>query len=726
RNSHWLHSFPEEQRVASMTIADMSPALASRRVVLLCERQQYREAANLVTRLGQATFKAILPELPVEVFLDAVPQSLHLLEALYAKVFLSEGLNFSLKLLKPEALVFQMVRLFAQHADDSGFEQDYTRNRFVAAPVMLSSCKKLLKVIVLTEPRMRHQLSGRKKALERALEGLGQHGLVGASGGVLVHLHDALRAELDLLLHQLKVSAQKLDALAAQGPQRVSLSHGPAPTTASHQRQLSMRQGQVQERLIKNKTLLNALESVDQAGLEGLLAVLRRRIQLDKDVLFQAGPPVPGCSRSSHILLFTVEAQRFRIVGRDPAVPAGVAGQIGAPPLFVHWSPTPRTGSAEHDSSRVQAPNAGGMFEHNIFWPSQKMGVISALRRRCPIETLNKVGVELGHQRIGKDVISTTLHRSCIRDAARDRVQDRPAAESEPSDPIRVREKRGDGGVVGERGGSLVGPQFTQLRKESPDLDEGTVVAPVLLRYSTGCHHVLDLMRDVGADDEDDSDLSAGYHSDSDHGELARARQTILVLQQRQRELQDRLASQAQKMIERSPRFENLAHCERRPTVLIRRYGSLYAQARVDTLDALDALPQLRDADELKTKLLFSVVVVIDSPTVTTTRRLTCLFALAGRAQEVCAQIWATLYDYPCLKGCQGLARYVRDCVRLAWALTVQGFGIEYETRVFRRDLHVRFHTSNHESDHIRTYLWPALLRAAPQGACVHKGVVVT
>ncbi|CAN8024087.1 unnamed protein product [Ixodes persulcatus] len=458
---------------------------------------------------------------------------------------------------------------------------------------------------------MRHQLSGRKKALERALEGLGQHGLVGASGGVLVHLHDALRAELDLLLHQLKVSAQKLDALAAQGPQRVSLSHGPAPTTASHQRQLSMRQGQVQERLIKNKTLLNALEPVDQAGLEGLLAVLRRRIQLDKDVLFQAGPP------------------------------------------------------------------------------------------------------------------------------------------------------------------------FTQLRKESPDLDEGTVVAPVLLRYSTGCHHVLDLMRDVGADDEDDSDLSAGYHSDSDQsamtrpadahstasssgaesGELARARQAILVLQQRQRELQDRLASQAQKMIERSPRFENLAHCERRPTVLIRRYGSLYAQARVDTLDALDALPQLRDADELKTKLLFSVVVLgfrsvqsgvaeiksqvrrlLQIPAQSSEPRVKELeasvedylrstvdaFDVSRHVDEVCAQIWATLYDYPCLKGCQGLARYVRDCVRLAWALTVQGFGIEYETRVFRRDLHVRFHTSNHESDHIRTYLWPALLRAASQGACVHKGVVVT
>ena len=32
--------------------------------------------------------------------------------------------------------------------------------------------------------------------------------------------------------------------------------------------------------------------------------------------------------------------------------------------------------------------------------------------------------------------------------------------------------------------------------------------------------------------------------------------------------------------------------------------------ARVDTLDALDSLQTLRDADELKSKLLFSVVVV--------------------------------------------------------------------------------------------------------------------
>lgn len=97
-------------------------------------------------------------------------------------------------------------------------------------------------------------------------------------------------------------------------------------------------------------------------------------------------------------------------------------------------------------------------------------------------------------------------------------------------------------------------------------------------------------------------------------------------------------------------------------------------------------------------------------------------------SQEVCSQIWATLYDYPSLKGCEGLSAYVKDCVRLAWALATQcpPFFIEYETRTFRRDMHVRFHSSNQDCDTIKTYLWPALLEDSATRTCVHKGVVVT
>ena len=49
---------------------------------------------------------------------------------------------------------------------------------------------------------------------------------------------------------------------------------------------------------------------------------------------------------------------------------------------------------------------------------------------------------------------------------------------------------------------------------------------------------------------------------------------------------------------------------DRRPAGLVRRFGDLYSMARLDTLDDLDAIEELRDAHELKNKLLFSVVVV--------------------------------------------------------------------------------------------------------------------
>lgn len=633
RDSHWLQGFSDvdDQRGGpSASLSDMGGCAALRRVLLLCERQQHREAAALLSRLAPAAFRALVAELPVEVLLEQLPASLPPLEALYARAAFLEEPATALQALKPDALVLQMVRLFAQQhdADRDGAAP------WLGPPQMITSCKKLLKMILQADPRARQQLRGRKQALDRALEGLGQHGLVTAAGGSaetageapLLHLGEALRGQLESLLSRCKVGALRLSA----GPEaaRVSLNRGPAPSTASHQRQLSLRRVQVQERLIRNKTLLDALEPAEQAarGLETLLTVLRRRIQLDKDAL-------------------------------------------------------------------------------------------------C---------------------------------------------------------------------------QFTQLRKEiAEELDEAAVLAPVLLRYSAGCQRVLELMRDV---DEDDSDLSAGYHSDSDQSgvpmqraagqgckapssnysssssaigtdvqssssesaaaeELAAARQTIATLQQRQRELQDRLAIQAQRMVARGGRFESTAQGEQRPSALVRRYGSLYAQARVDTLDALDSIPQLRDADELKSKLLFSVVVLgfrsvqnsvsemkaqvrralqipaqlssdprvleLDASVDDYLRANPDACDVSRNVEEVCAQIWATLYDYPCLKGCAGLTRYVCDCVRLAWALSVHGFALEFETRAFRRELHVRFHTSDHRSERIRTYLWPALLQA-PRGPCVHKGVVIT
>ena len=47
-----------------------------------------------------------------------------------------------------------------------------------------------------------------------------------------------------------------------------------------------------------------------------------------------------------------------------------------------------------------------------------------------------------------------------------------------------------------------------------------------------------------------------------------------------------------------------------------------------------------------------------------------CKFTLM--LQEVTSQIWATLYDYPCLKDCPGLRIYIDKCVRVSWGLVNQ------------------------------------------------------
>ena len=63
--------------------------------------------------------------------------------------------------------------------------------------------------------------------------------------------------------------------------------------------------------------------------------------------------------------------------------------------------------------------------------------------------------------------------------------------------------------------------------------------------------------------------------------------------------------------MEKGGKFEDLNQISR-PTELIRLYNSLYSQSRIDALDALDAIREMSDAEDLKSKLLFSVVVVCD------------------------------------------------------------------------------------------------------------------
>ncbi|KAL5020864.1 hypothetical protein ScPMuIL_000019 [Solemya velum] len=248
--------------------------------------------------------------------------------------------------------------------------------------------------------------------------------------------------------------------------------------------------------------------------------------------------------------------------------------------------------------------------------------------------------------------------------------------------------------------------------------------------------------------------------------ELQKNQEVIRQLQEREQDLINRFSERAQKEFKaKNNNFEDLSLGENRPTELIKRFSSLYSESRVDALDALDEIQQLEEMGVLKGKILFSIVVLsfravqqalddlrgklrhvlnlplpmagldngdsaamemeghVDSYLQKTVGR----FDLSSSIDEVCTQIYATLYDYPSLKQCEGLQQYVSDCVRIAWGLTVQSpsFVILYDSRVFHPQLHTRFHTSNPDSEQIMNFLWPALLEG-PNGRCVQKAMVVT
>ena len=115
-----------ESRVSSMTIADISPRIAVKKVLLLYEHAQYNEAANFIDRLSITTFRIILRELPIDIFIEAMPHSLPIMESLYSKVFASEGGSGgaggggaggpggSLKALKPYSVLMRIVNFFSR------------------------------------------------------------------------------------------------------------------------------------------------------------------------------------------------------------------------------------------------------------------------------------------------------------------------------------------------------------------------------------------------------------------------------------------------------------------------------------------------------------------------------------------------------------------------------------------------------------------------------------
>lgn len=153
-------------------------------------------------KLPHYTLKTVLPDIPVDLLIETLPHSLILLEALYSRLV---ELNVSdTKTLRIEQVLWKIVHLIST-------SQDHFQPRIW--------CKLLVSLNRLS-PSTKSTLISRRRALERAVEGLGKHGLVPSSQtnntensvtSNLVPLPIALKEELETRTEAYKLALHKIE-----------------------------------------------------------------------------------------------------------------------------------------------------------------------------------------------------------------------------------------------------------------------------------------------------------------------------------------------------------------------------------------------------------------------------------------------------------------------------------------------------------------------------------
>lgn len=165
-----------------------------------------------------------------------------------------------------EVIIWNLVRLFG-NPHESGLRQ---------------RCTKLIQEIGAWQENLRDSLIDRRRSLDKAVQGLGIHGLTADQNGTLMSLHIGLKNELQRHIDTYKMAIHKLEELSP-----VTITQDPAQS--SHQRLLAISHSDIQQRLIDNKTLLTILDKPVLKQLGQLIENLGQRVQNDKEVLFCVG-----------------------------------------------------------------------------------------------------------------------------------------------------------------------------------------------------------------------------------------------------------------------------------------------------------------------------------------------------------------------------------------------------------------------------------------------------
>ncbi|CAH1259212.1 Hypp2196 [Branchiostoma lanceolatum] len=657
RDSTWLSSSSSTTSPPPRAeIQALSPGSVLRKVALLYQKRNLDEIVCILESLSPVTLSTLATELPMDVFMEDFPQTLPILRIFYVKLAELDVFPISL----PD--VITLLLHLAVFASEQNMTYTPAGGQWLLAAHQTRHlhrcCNDIIGIATRVYPEVRNRLLAKKEQVAACLRGLGEHGMVTYEDS-LMHLSDCLLTECNRSLTVLKSTMTALDEMKL--PEKSHHDRKHASSTCGHQRLLSLNVRDIQDRLIRNKSLMNAVDrtAASKSQLAHFVHLLSERIEADKEAL----RTTTELRKQLHVLKLDDKVGRLLATlsrGLDMILKVNTAQS----------SPDGQTGG-----------DCGGTDRQH-------------LRGGAAVDSSHTDGQAA---ELSADVI----------------IQEEPLP-----------------GIVHKR-------KLAMESTSQQSVSNTTNVPPAEAR-----NNELTALRE----------------------QYAKAKATILHLQQRERNLLDKLTTQAKRQIQRGCKFEDIS-LTAHPTQLVRRYETLYTQSRVDALDSMDAILR-RDGfyvqDNLKNKIAFTVMLLsyrcaeerLSELRSTVFRLLPvpegaaspqqkasaaelngcinnylCTAAdswdTAACYQDVVGKLCECLKEFSALQESNSVTSYIRECVQLSWALCVQTppLTLHYSDNVFNPGLHERFHSSDPGSDKIRDFLWPALME---EKTCLHKGVIMT
>ncbi|XP_041477699.1 uncharacterized protein LOC121425637 isoform X5 [Lytechinus variegatus] len=817
RDSSWVQSFSSQGPSPLGNPQDLNPAFALRKIVLLLEKEKYVDVSQLINQLNNVTIKSVLHELPIHTFIENIPDSLVAVESLYSKLFVLDPESFPVEKLAIEATVFQIVRHLAladSMLDGGSYEANDETNK---------SIRNILQIVLFVKPDIVSVVHARKKMMDNALQGIGEHSLVKVAGS-LMNLHDGLKIEFEKTTASYKTAIQQLEQLSLSNPKPVTLKSfaNRSLPSANHQVLMTYTEGEIQERLFKNKTVLNAVESNMTSQLPHLIQNLKERIENDKNALLAFGrlrreikgiagdakvaPVLTQYSKSLRSVLevFKVlleeqypekKTQNLNFSDHDDqvlkledveGVPskdsanldadrsnstdfyAGISDADIPPPPNYSPPPIPPMTPPTSPHSETEMGNSS--------MPSKE---VQRRRARSRDRSRRKKAPKSRATSLDRSqVVISRPERESVEDSRDFQVMMKRINSVSASSPVEKDQLKGESRRSSLSSTSDIHKSTNSSRRQarptsmyvtgsvSPDGDD---TYSMLMDESS---------KREAVEKERDKVIRMHYQAQTElhktKEDLHTALEKISRLQENERRLNQEVTKLSSHPGLTNNNDANVVKSKR--TIvgdLLYEYDKLFTNDRAEawvSLNLMSEQKQFEDSDDLKDKVLFSVIVLAFRTAKNTLesiqggvqqllmnsnkqtngeaggnhgnnqskqktngellqflRRLGEGYDLSPLVKDVGKQLFTALYDYPKLKTSAELGSFIERCVSLAWRLTIQDppLTITYDNMTFTQDVHQRAPATNKRSTTIRSYLWPCLVEEST-GMCVYKGVVLT